>query len=86
MKRLIVFVGVIVILAMLATSCVAPTPQVVEKEKIVEKVVTQVVEKQVQVVQTQVVEKTSRSRSRFRSPLLRNRRGPSGHQRLPDHR
>ena len=56
MKRTVTFVSVIVILAMLLTSCAAPTPQVIEKEKIVEKVVTQVVEKKV--VETQVVEKT----------------------------
>ena len=34
----------------------APTPQVIEKEKIVEKVVTQVVKEEVKVVETQVVE------------------------------
>ena len=39
---------------MLHSACAVPAPQVIEKEKIVEKVVTQVVEKMV--VQTQVVE------------------------------
>ena len=55
MKRLLVLVSLITILALLASACAAPTPQVVEKvvketvvvekEKIVEKVSTQVVEK-----------------------------------------
>ena len=56
MKRTAMFVSVIVILAMLLTSCAPPTPQVIEKEKIVEKVVTQVVKEEVKVVETQVVE------------------------------
>ena len=56
MKRTAMFVSVIVILAMLLTSCAVPTPQVIEKEKIVEKVVTQVVKEEVKVVETQVVE------------------------------
>ena len=43
MKRTAMFVSVIVILAMLLGACAVPTPQVIEKEKIVEKVVTQVV-------------------------------------------
>ena len=50
MKRTAMFVSVIVILAMLLTSCAFPTPQVIEKEKIVEKVVTQVVKEEVKVV------------------------------------
>ena len=55
MKRLLVLVSLITILALLASACAAPAPQVVEKvvketvvvekEKIVEKVSTQVVEK-----------------------------------------
>ena len=53
MKRTAMFVSVIVILAMLLTSCAPPTPQVIEKEKIVEKVVTQVVKEEVKVVETQ---------------------------------
>jgi multiple sugar transport system substrate-binding protein len=56
MKRTAMFVSVIVILAMLLTSCAPPTPQVIEKEKIVEKVVTQVVKEEVKVVETQMVE------------------------------
>lgn len=56
MKRTAMFVSVIVILAMLLTSCAVPTPQVIEKEKVVEKVVTQVVKEEVKVVETQVVE------------------------------
>jgi multiple sugar transport system substrate-binding protein len=56
MKRTAMFVSVIVILAMLLTSCAVPTPQVIETEKIVEKVVTQVVKEEVKVVETQVVE------------------------------
>ena len=56
MKRTAMFVSVIVILAMLLTSCAVPTPQVIEKEKIVEKVVTQVVKEEVKVVETQMVE------------------------------
>jgi peptide/nickel transport system substrate-binding protein len=53
MKRYVPF-ALLVILAMLANACAAPTPQVIEKQ--VEKVVTQIVEKPV--VQTQVVEKS----------------------------
>ncbi len=43
----------LIALVVMVVGCVAPTPQVVEKEKIVEKVVTQ----EVKVVETQVVEK-----------------------------
>ncbi len=52
MKRLSVLLGVLVIFSMVLTACPAPAPQVVEK------VVTQVVEveKEVKVVETQVVE------------------------------
>lgn len=50
-KKLWSWLGILVIASMAVTSCVAPTPQVVEKVV----VQTQVVEKQV--VQTQVVEK-----------------------------
>lgn len=49
MKRTAMFVTVIVSFAMLLISCAAPTPQVIEKEKIVEKVVTQIVETKVEV-------------------------------------
>ena len=49
LKKWSVMIGILVVASMLLTACPAPTPQVVEK------VVTQVVEKQV--VQTQVVEK-----------------------------
>lgn len=48
-RKLSVLIGVLVIISMILTACPAPTPQVVEK------VVTQVVEKKV--VETQVVEK-----------------------------
>jgi multiple sugar transport system substrate-binding protein len=49
--RFVLLVGVLVIASMLLTACPAPAPQVVEK------VVTQVVEKQVEVVQTVEIEK-----------------------------
>ena len=51
LKKWSVVLGVLVVASMLLTACPAPAPQVVEK------VVTQVVEKQVEVVQTQIVEK-----------------------------
>ena len=56
LKKLSVLLGVLVVASMVLTACPAPQPQVVEK------VVTQVVEKEVKVVETQVVEKRSRSR------------------------
>ena len=49
-KKLSVVLGVLLIASMVLTACPAPAPQVVEK------VVTQVVEKEVKVVETQVVE------------------------------
>ena len=60
----LVFVSLLVIAAMLLGACAAPAPQtiekvvtqIVEKEKIVEATVVVEVEKQVEVVQTQVVE------------------------------
>ena len=60
----LVFVSLLVIAAMLLGACAAPTPttvekvvtQIVEKEKIVESTVMVEVEKKVEVVQTQVVE------------------------------
>ena len=48
--RLWQFGSVLLLAALIVSGCAAPAPQVVEK------VVTQVVEKQVEVVQTQVVE------------------------------
>ena len=50
-KKLSVLLGVLVVVSMVLTACPAPQPQVVEK------IVTQVVEKEVKVVETQVVEK-----------------------------
>jgi ABC-type transport system substrate-binding protein len=50
-KKLSVVLGVLVVVSMVLTACPAPQPQVVEK------IVTQVVEKEVKVVETQVVEK-----------------------------
>ena len=50
-KKLSVLLGVLVVVSMILTACPAPQPQVVEK------IVTQVVEKEVKVVETQVVEK-----------------------------
>jgi len=50
-KKWYVLLGILLVASMVVTSCAVPTPQTVEK------VVTQVVEKQVKVVQTQVVEK-----------------------------
>ena len=50
LKKWSVVLGVLVIASMILTACPAPAPQVVEK------VVTQVVEKEVKVVETQVVE------------------------------
>ena len=50
-KKLSVVLGVLLIASMVLTACPAQQPQVVEK------VVTQVVEKEVKVVETQVVEK-----------------------------
>ena len=55
-KKLSVLLGVLVVVSMVLTACPAPQPQVVEK------IVTQVVEKEVKVVETQVVESKSRSR------------------------
>ena len=55
-KKLSVLLGVLVVVSMVLTACPAPQPQVVEK------IVTQVVEKEVKVVETQVVEKQVRSR------------------------
>jgi oligopeptide transport system substrate-binding protein len=52
LKKMSVVLGVLLIASMVLTACPAPQPQVVEK------VVTQVVEKTVEKVQTQVVEKT----------------------------
>ena len=52
-KKLSVLLGVLVVVSMVLTACPAPQPQVVEK------IVTQVVEKEVKVVETQVVEKES---------------------------
>ena len=49
LKKMSIVLGVLVVASMILTACPAPQPQVVEK------VVTQVVEKQV--IQTQVVEK-----------------------------
>ena len=49
-KKMSVVLGVLLIASMVLTACPAPAPQVVEK------VVTQVVEKEVKVVETQVVE------------------------------
>jgi len=49
-KRLFSILGVLVVVSMLFTACAAPAPQVVEK------IITQVTEKEVQVVETQVVE------------------------------
>jgi len=56
MRKLFALPTLLVLLAsMVLSACVAPTPQVIEKEvKVVE---TQVVEKEVKVVETQVVEK-----------------------------
>jgi oligopeptide transport system substrate-binding protein len=51
LKKWSIVLGVLVLLALIATACATPAPQVVEK------VVTQVVEVEKQVVQTQVVEK-----------------------------
>jgi ribose transport system substrate-binding protein len=61
----LVFVSLLVIAAMLLGACAAPTPttvekvvtQIVEKEKVVQSTVVVEVEKKVEVVQTQVVEK-----------------------------
>ena len=50
LKKLSVVLGVLLVASMILTACPAPQPQVVEK------VVTQVVEKEVKVVETQVVE------------------------------
>ncbi len=50
-KKLSVLIAVLVVVSMVLTACPAPQPQVVEK------IVTQVVEKEVKVVETQVVEK-----------------------------
>jgi len=50
-KKLSVLLGVLVVVSMVLTACPAPQPQVIEK------IVTQVVEKEVKVVETQVVEK-----------------------------
>jgi hypothetical protein len=47
----LVFVSLLVIASMLLGACAAPAPQTIEK------VVTQIVEKKVDVVQTQIVEK-----------------------------
>jgi peptide/nickel transport system substrate-binding protein len=52
LKKMSVVLGVLLIASMVLTACPAPAPQVVEK------VVTQVVEKTVEKVQTQIVEKT----------------------------
>ena len=49
LKKWSVVLGVLVVVSLLLTACPAPAPQVVEK------VVTQVVEKEVKVVETQVV-------------------------------
>jgi oligopeptide transport system substrate-binding protein len=49
-KRLMSFLSLLVVASMLVTACAAPAAQVVEK------VVTQVVEKEVKVIETQVVE------------------------------
>jgi oligopeptide transport system substrate-binding protein len=49
-KRLFSILGVLVVVSILFTACAAPAPQVVEK------IITQVTEKEVQVVETQVVE------------------------------
>jgi len=49
-KRLFSFLSLLMIASMIVTACAAPAPQTVEK------IVTQVVEREVQVVQTQVVE------------------------------
>jgi oligopeptide transport system substrate-binding protein len=61
LKKWSVVLGILVVVSMILTACPAPAPQVVEKvvTQVVEKQVvqTQVVEKEVQVVQTQVVEK-----------------------------
>ena len=61
----LVFVSLLVIAAMLLGACAAPAPQtvekvvtqIVEKEKVVQSTVVVEVEKKVEVVQTQVVEK-----------------------------
>jgi len=50
-KKLSMLLGILLIASLVLTACPAPEPQVVEK------VVTQVVEKEVKVVETQVVEK-----------------------------
>jgi len=50
LKKWSVVIGVLVVVSMILTACPAPQAQVVEK------VVTQVVEKEVKVVETQVVE------------------------------
>ena len=50
-KKLSVLLGVLVVVSMVLTACPAPQPQVVEK------IVTQVVEKEVKVVETQEVVK-----------------------------
>ena len=66
-KKLSVLLGVLVVVSMVLTACPAPQPQVVEK------IVTQVVEKEVKVVETQEVVKevekivSSRSRSSRKS-------------------
>ena len=49
-KRLFSFLSLLMIASMIVTGCAAPAAQTIEK------IVTQVVEKEVQVVQTQVVE------------------------------
>ena len=56
LKKWSVVLGVLVVVSLLLTACPAPAPQVVEK------VVTQVVEKKVKVVETQVVEKVQTGR------------------------
>ena len=89
-KKLSVLLGVLVVVSMILTACPAPQPQVVEK------IVTQVVEKEVKVVETQVVEKQGSREDR--DPASRGREGscgrrlhhpapdPQRHQGAPGHR